>query len=80
MIRLDKVYQNVFRDKFKVLPLLTTIPEEFGRQRAKLKGKKKITKKIVESFVTPDYAWAIRSLLEDEKYETLAELYQDFAY
>ena len=80
MIRLDKVYQNVFRDKFKVLPLLTTIPEEFGRQRAKLKGKKKITKKIIESFVTPDYAWAIRSLLEDEKCETLAELYQDFAY
>ena len=56
MIRLDKVYQNVFRDKFIVLPLLTTIPEEFGRQRAKLKGKKKITKKIIESFVTPDYA------------------------
>ena len=80
MIRLDKVYKDSFNVSFKVLPLLTKTPEEFRSERLIPKNKRKWPSIILETSMRPEYGWAIRSLLQGENYETIAELYQDFAY
>ena len=70
-------YQSL-TDKFEILPLLNMTEEEFGIKRARKAGKKRITDRIIECYSRPDYTWAIRTLLENRKFDTLQELYNEF--
>ena len=67
---------DAWSTKFEVLPLLKMTEIEFGRQMAKLKGRKRISEEMAKRYAFMDYHSAMRGLLEDRKYSLKEDTYQ----